>query len=121
MGIDRDDADGRRKARRQNWHFYHAPVAGIVCMHCELRHVDSLSVGMFLQTFLLGLTARGVGSCVQMLIAAFPEVVRETLDIPHQFDILCGVAIGYPVEGFPCNTLSIPRKPLEESVVFVDR
>jgi nitroreductase len=120
MGIARDDAEGRRKARRQNWHFYHAPVAGIVCMHRELGHVDSLGVGMFLQTFLLGLTARGLGSCVQMLIAAFPDVVRENLDIPDQYEILCGVAIGYPVEGFPCNTLSIPRKPIEESVLFVD-
>jgi nitroreductase len=121
MGIARDDTEGRRKAIRQNWHFYHAPVAGIVCMHRDLGHVDSLGVGMFLQTFLLGLTARGLGSCVQMLIAGFPDVIRENLDIPDQYEILCGVAIGYPVTEFACNNLAIPRKPVEESVVFVDR
>jgi nitroreductase len=121
LGIARDDVLARREARLHNYRFYHAPLAGIVCMHRELGHVDSLGVGMFLQTLLLGLTARGLGSCVQMLIAGFPDVVRENLDIPGQYDILCGVAIGYPVTDFPANNLNIARKPVEHSVVFLDR
>lgn len=121
LGITRDDADGRRQAIQLNWRFYHAPMAGIVCMNRELHHVDSLGVGMFLQTFLLGLTARGLGSCVQMLIAGFPHVVRDVLDIPDRFEILCGLAIGYPVADFPANNLDIARKPIDESVVFVDQ
>jgi nitroreductase len=121
LGIARDDTDGRRQAVQLNWRFYHAPMAGIVCMNRELQHVDSLGVGMFLQTFLLGLTARGLGSCVQMLIAGFPDVVRDVLAIPERYEILCGLAIGYPVEDFPANNLDIARKPIEESVVFVDR
>ncbi|MGB3481767.1 MAG: nitroreductase [Mycobacterium sp.] len=120
LGIARDDTEGRRNAVDFNWRFYNAPLAGIVCMNRELHHVDSLGVGMFLQTFLLGLTARGLGSCVQMLIAGFPHVVREALSIPDRYEILCGLAIGYPVEGFPANHLDVARKPLDESVVFVD-
>jgi nitroreductase len=121
LGIARDDAEGRRKARLRNWRFYDAPLAGIVCMHRELHHVDSLGVGMFLQTFLLALTARGVGSCVQMLIAGFPDVIHETLRIPGQYRVICGVAIGYPITDFPANKLNIARNPLEQNVVFVDR
>jgi nitroreductase len=89
-------------------------------MHRELHHVDSLGVGMFLQTFLLALTARRLGSCVQMLIAGFPDVIHETLDIPEHYKIICGVAIGYPVAEFPANNLNIARKPLEQNVMFVD-
>jgi nitroreductase len=96
-------------------------VAGIVCMHRELHHVDSLGVGMFLQTFLLALTARGLGSCVQMLIAGFPDVIRETVNIPEHYKIISGVAIGYPVADFPANNLNIARNPIEQNVVFVDR
>jgi nitroreductase len=121
QGIARDDTEGRRKARLRNYRFYDAPLAGVVCMHRELRHVDSLGVGMFLQTFLLALTERGLGSCVQMLIAGFPDVVRETLSIPDQYEILCGMAIGYPVTDFPTNNLDIARNPLEKNVVFLDR
>jgi nitroreductase len=121
QGIARDDTEGRHKARLRNWRFYDAPVAGIVCMHRELHHVDSLGVGMFLQTFLLALTARGLGSCVQMLIAGFPDVIRETVSIPEHYKIICGLAIGYPVADFPANNLNIARNPLEQNVVFVDR
>ncbi|MEZ0356209.1 nitroreductase [Mycobacterium sp. SA01] len=120
MGIARDDVDSRRRAVAFNWRFYNAPLAGIVCMNRELHHVDSLGVGMFLQTLLLGLTARGLGTCVQMLIAGYPDVVREELAIPDRYEILCGLAIGYPVEEFPSNNLDVPRKPLDECVVFID-
>ncbi|WP_237752821.1 nitroreductase family protein [Mycolicibacterium aromaticivorans] len=54
----------------------------------DLHHVDSLGVGMYLQTFILGLTARGLGTCVQMIIAGFPDVVRQALHIPPQYEIL---------------------------------
>lgn len=121
LGIARDDAEGRRIAVEFNWRFYIAPLAGIVCMNRELGYVDSLGVGMFLQTFLLGLTARGLGSCVQVLIAGFPHVIREVLAIPDRYEILCGLAIGYPVEDFPANNLDVSRKPVDESVVFVDQ
>lgn len=120
LGIARDDLDSRRKAVRLNWTFYNAPLAGIVCMNRELHHVDSLGVGMFLQTLLLGLTARGLGTCVQMLIAGFPDVVRAALGIPDRFEVLCGLAIGYPVEDLPANNLDVPRKSIDESVVFID-
>jgi nitroreductase len=119
LGIARSDTDGRRKARLRNWQFYDAPLAGIVCMHRELHHVDALGVGMFLQTFLLALTERGLGSCVQMLIAGFPDAVQETLNIPAQYEILCGLAIGYPVADFLVNDLNIGRIPLGQNVVFL--
>lgn len=121
LGIARDDVEGRRRAVHFNWRFYNAPLAGIVCMNRDLAHVDSLGVGMFLQTFLLGLTARGLGSCVQVLIAGFPEVIRDALGIPERYAILCGLAIGYPVEDFPANNLEVTRKPVDECVVFVDQ
>lgn len=33
MGVARDDSEGRWTAQLRNWDFFHAPVAGIVCMH----------------------------------------------------------------------------------------
>ena len=121
LGIARDDDAGRRKAIRLNWRFYDAPLAGIVCMPRHLHHVDSLGVGMYLQTFILGLTARGLGTCVQMLIAGFPDVVRNALGISERYEILCGLANGYPVEDFPANHLDVARKPIEDTVAFLDR
>jgi nitroreductase len=121
MGIARDDSEARRTARLRNWEFFRAPVAGVVCMHRELGLADSVGVGMFLQTLLLALTERGLGTCVQASIAHFPDVLRTELDIPDELTVLCGLAIGYPDPGFPANDLSVPRNPVEQNVVFLDR
>jgi len=120
MGITRDDSEGRRIAVLRNWEFFRAPLAGIVCMHRDLHYVDSLGVGMFLQTFLLALTAHGLGTCVQVSIAGYPEIVREQLSISDEYAILCGLAIGYPDPTFPANNLRTARNPIEHNVVFHD-
>ncbi|OBA61298.1 oxidoreductase [Mycobacterium sp. 1100029.7] len=120
MGIARDDQEARRTAVLRNWEFFHAPLAGVVCMHHELGLVDSLGVGMFLQTLVLALTARGLGSCVQVAIAGYPEVLREQLGIPVELTILCGLSVGYPDPDFPANHIRLGRDTVEQKVTFVD-
>jgi nitroreductase len=121
MGIDRHDTEARRLAVLRNWDFFGAPLAAVVCMHRDLGLVDSLGVGMFLQTFLLALTARGIGSCVQVSIAGYPDVIREQLEIGDEHRILCGMSIGYPDPDFAANGLHVPRNPLDRNIRFVDR
>jgi nitroreductase len=120
MGIARDDVEGRQTAVLRNWEFFRAPLGGVVCMHRELGLVDSMGVGMFLQTMLLALTARGLGTCVQVSIAGYPEIVREELDIPPELTILCGLAIGYPDPDFPANNIRVGRDDVDKHVVFVE-
>jgi nitroreductase len=120
MGVARHDAEARRIAVLRNWEFFRAPLAGIVCMHRDLDYVDAVGVGLFLQTLLLALTARGLGTCVQVSIAGYPDIVREQLGIGDEMRILTGLAIGYPDPTFPANNLRIPRNAVEQNVVFVD-
>ncbi len=120
MGVPRHDADARRVAVLRNWEFFRAPLGAIVCMHRDLDFVDALGVGAFLQTFMLALTARGIGSCVQVSIAGYPEVIREQLGIAEEMRILCGISIGYADPDFPANALQVPRSPLEHNVTFID-
>jgi nitroreductase len=120
MGIAREDKEARVAAEMRNFEFFRAPLAGIVCMHRDLGPPDALSVGMFLQTLLLALTARGLGTCVEVSIAGYPEVVRAQLSIPAELSILCGLAVGYPDPDLPCNKLHIGRQAIEKNVVFLD-
>jgi nitroreductase len=120
MGVPRHDTEARRVAVLRNWEFFRAPLGAIVCMHRDLDYVDALGVGMFLQTFMLALTARGIGSCVQVSIAGYPDVIREQLGVVEDLRILCGLSIGYPDPDFPGNNLHTPRSPLEHNMVFVD-
>ena len=120
MGIAREDKAGHDAAVLRNWEFFGAPLAGIVCMHRDLGLVDALGVGMFMQTLLLALTARGLGTCVEVSIAGYPEIIRSQLAIPPELSILCGLAIGYPDPDFSANRLHIGRDPIANNVVFVD-
>jgi nitroreductase len=120
MGISRHDAEARRIAVLRNWEFFRAPLGGVVCMHRDLDYVDCMGVGMFLQTLLLALTARGLATCVQVSIAGYPETVRAQLGIPDEMRVLCGLAIGYADSEFPANALRVRRNPVDENVVFID-
>ena len=120
MGISRHDKEGRRLAQLRNWEFFRAPVGAVVCMHRDLGPVDGVAVGMFLQTLVLALTERGLGTCVQVSIAAYPEILRAHLGIPEELTVLCGLSIGYPDPAFPANDLVTPRNPVESNVVFLD-
>lgn len=104
----------------RNWEFFRAPLAGIVCLHRDLHYVDSVGVGMFLQTFLLALTARGLGTCVQVSTAGYPEIVREQLNIPQEYVILSGLAIGYPDPTFTANNPRTERNSIDHNIVFHD-
>lgn len=118
-GIARDDAEARRFAQLRNWEFFGAPVGAIVCMNRDLRGAEAVSVGMYLQTFLLALTEESVGSCVQIAIAGYPEVVRREVGIPEDMEIICGVAIGYEDAEANVNKVRSPREAVEKTTVWV--
>jgi nitroreductase len=120
MGIPITDKADHQAAVLRNWQFFRAPVAAVVCMHRDLGPVDAVGVGMFLQTLLLALTERGLGSCVEVSIAGYPEIVRAQLSIPSELSILCGLAVGYPDPDFPANRIDVAREPVKENVVFLD-
>lgn len=120
MGIAREDKEGRRAAVLRNYEFFGAPAVAIICMHRDLGVADSLGVGMWLQTFVLALTARGLATCCQVSLAAYPDVLRAELNIPAELSIICGVAIGYEDPTFPANSLHIGRAALQNNVVILD-
>ena len=60
---------------------------------------------------MLGLTARELGTCVEVSVVGYPDVVRTELNIPPELTIICGVAVGYPDPDFPANKLRIGRDP----------
>lgn len=120
MGIARENKAARAVAVLRNFEFFGAPLVGIACIHRDLGPADALSVGMFLQTLVLVLTARGLGTCVAASVAGYPEILRAELGIPDALSILCGVAIGYVDPDFPANQLNVGRDAVEEHVVFRD-
>jgi nitroreductase len=118
MGIARDDGAGRLRAHLRNFELFDAPQVAIVCMKKSFGIGVALDVGMWVQTFMLALWSRGVGSCAQASLRLYPSIIKEILAIPEDLEILCGVSFGYEDVTVPANQTRQPREPLSTQVHF---
>ncbi len=120
MGIERGDHAGRATAMLRNFELFDAPHVAIVCMQKSFGVGVALDVGMWVQTFMLALWARGVASCAQASLRQYPQIIRPVLKIPDDLRILCGVSFGYEDPAVPANRTRQQRAALEENVVFME-
>jgi len=120
MGIAREDTAGRKAAVLHNYDFFGAPVVAIVCMNKLLGSVDSMGVGMYLQTLMLGLTERGLQSCVEVSVAGYPEILKRELGIGEEMEVLCGLAIGYEDTNFKGNYQRIGRDSVDATTKWLE-
>ncbi|KAM0139650.1 hypothetical protein ACHAO1_002709 [Botrytis cinerea] len=120
VGIPRSDSKARNAAVLRNYRFFDAPVGAIVCIDKTLTSADRVSVGMWLQSWLLALTERGVGSCVQVCQTGYPELVRRECGITDDLEILVAVSIGYEDPDFKANGLRPARDESKKHVTFME-
>jgi len=118
MGIERGDRAGRLKASLRNFEFFDAPHVAYICMARSFGIGVALDVGMYVQTLMLAMQSRGISSCAQAALRAFPELVAEHLGIPDDEQILCGLSFGYEDPEVPANQTRQPRDPISSNVVF---
>ncbi len=102
----------------RNFDFFGAPPAAIISIHCDLGPVDALSVDMYMyiQTLLFGLTDRGLGTCVEALVAGCPDILGKEVGIALDLSILCRLAIGYSETSFPANLMDLSCEAVEKNV-----
>lgn len=113
------DSASRRAAVLRMFEFFDAPVAAVVCVDQELGRPDALSVGMYLQTLLLALTAQGVGSCAEVAVAGYADLIKQQVGIPDNLAVICGLAIGYEDPGHLVNQIRPERLPASETTVMI--
>jgi hypothetical protein len=99
MLIPRSNTAARIAAVARNFQFFDAPVELIVCMDRFLNHVDSLSIGMYLEALVLRLTEMGVGSCLQVSISGYAEVVKRELGLVRRWRLFVGWLLGLRTRG----------------------
>jgi nitroreductase len=120
MGIERGDRVGRFQANLRNFQFFDAPHVAYVCMSKRFGIGVALDVGMYVQTLMLVMHSRGIGSCAQASLRAFPKLVAAHLGIPDEEQILCGLSFGYEDPDVAANQARQPRDPISANVFFRD-
>lgn len=97
LGIAREDYKKRRSVSAQNLHLHGAPHVAFLFMPEVGDSVRVASdVGMFAQTFLLSLTARGLAGVPQTSLGMFADTVRRELGISAESKLLFGISFGWP-------------------------
>ncbi|WP_150251616.1 nitroreductase [Nocardiopsis deserti] len=121
LGVERSDTRGRREAALRNLEFFDAPHVALLFMP---RFGDGVrvagDVGMYAQTFLLALEARGLAGIPQTMLGSYADVVRESLGVEPQMKLLFGISFGLADPEGPASEYRMGRAPLAESVVLHD-
>jgi nitroreductase len=119
-GIARDDKAGRRAHLRDNFRFYGAPVALIFHLPSNAAPGTFLEMGFYVQNVMLGLVARGLGSCPQASVTGYSDAIRAHLGLGQDRLIVCGMSVGYPDEAAPVNRFAPERAPLSDSTQWFE-
>jgi len=118
MGIGRDDKPGRNRALLRNFELFDAPHVAFLGMNKQFKEPVSLDLGIYLQTLMLAMTARGIACCPQGSMRSYPDIVRHEFGISQEIGILVGLSFGYEDSSVAANRTRIDRSPLAENVVF---
>lgn len=118
LGIPREE-----KAKRQTWFlrnfsFFDAPAVAFFTLPESFGLREACDLGMFAQTVMLGITARGLGSCPQTALGFMAHVIKPALNIPEDQKLLFGLSFGYPDDEDPANKAVTDRARLEDVVRF---
>ena len=120
MGIGRDDKPGRSRALLRNFELFDAPHVAFLGMNKQFKEPVALDLGIYLQTLMLAMTARGISCCPQGSMRSYPDIVRHEFGISQEIGILVGLSFGYEDPSVAANRTRIARSPLGENVVFKD-
>jgi nitroreductase len=118
MGVARSDTVGRKLAYVRNHAFFDAPHAVLIFMPEPFDTREATDLGMYAQTLMLALTARGIASCAQGALGLFPDIVREQLEIPGSYKLLFGISFGYEDDDVKANTTRVDRAGIDDVVRF---
>jgi nitroreductase len=119
LGIGRDDKEGRRQQFAHNGDFFGAPAALFCFVDRQMGPPQWSDLGMFLQTFMLLATERGLATCAQEFWSIRHAAVRAFVGAPEEEMLFCGMSIGHPDQAAPINSLRSERMPVDEWARFV--
>jgi nitroreductase len=113
FGVKRGDREARDKQWGKNYSFFGAPVEMFIYIHKSLHVYAASDAGLMMENLMLSAHGHGLGTCAQGAVNIWDDVVRKEFDIPKNYRLLCGMAIGYPSDS-PVNSFRAHRIGADE-------
>lgn len=119
LNVPREDKMGRLMQFARNFRAFDAPVLMLVHTPRYMGPPQWSDMGMWLQSIMLLLREAGLDSCAQEAWAVYASTIYQSVPIPTDNILFCGLAIGYRDPADPVNNFPVDRAPLGESVQFL--
>ncbi|HMN79102.1 MAG TPA: nitroreductase [Burkholderiaceae bacterium] len=113
IGVAREDKAGRLRQFAKNGEFFGAPVGLFFFLDRKLGPPQWSDVGMYMQTLMLLAVERGLATCAQEFWSVYNRTVSQFVGASDELMLFSGMALGYPDESAPINTLRTRRDPFE--------
>jgi nitroreductase len=117
FGVARGDRSARDQQWARNYSFFGAPVELFIYVHKSLHIYAASDAGLMMQNLMLSAHAHGLGTCAQGAVAVWDDVVRKEFEVPKDYRLLCGIALGYPsdstVNDFKANRIDVEELTLK--------
>ena len=116
LGIDTSDQKRIRESQLRNFEFYGAPCVLFIGLDMSLTPWSIFDLGVFTAGLLLAIHDQGLGAVPQAASMAYPDIVRKTLKIPSNINVILSVPMGYPDKKAPVNSYESLRRGQDEFV-----
>lgn len=114
IDIPRENKAARLEQMAKNGVFFGAPVGVIVLVDERMGYAQWVDLGIYLQSFMLLATERGMATCPQGYWRRFRDTVERVLEVPAPYRVAYGIALGYEDTSAPINELHADRAPFGE-------
>lgn len=118
VGIERGDRGGYARQTLENFRLFGAPHHAVLTSDPGLGTYGAVDVGGYAQLLLLCLQSLGIAAIAQAAVSQYSALLKDTLDIPRERLVVCGISFGYEDTAHPVNGFRTPRAGLSEVVAF---
>ncbi len=115
-----ESEEGLEKLKKASKYTFNSKTVLVVCYNTnaswhrryDMKDHGNIDASIVAENMVLEATALGIGSCY--VCALKPDALKEELEIPEEYEVVCMLPLGYPKELKPHNS----RKPLKDIIIY---
>jgi nitroreductase len=116
--VPREDRAGRYRQYARNFEFFGAPVGLLLSIDRSMGPPQWSDLGGYIQTVMLLARGYGLHTCGQEAWTHWHKTVYSLLDLPPNYILFCGLALGHADPDAAVNQWRSPREPLDAFASF---
>ncbi len=118
LGIERQDKKARMEQMFKNFEIFGAPSAIFIFMEKGLEFWSTLDLGILVSHIMIAARSVGLETVAQASLAAYPDTIRQELNMGDNWQLALGMAIGYANPTEKVNQFHSVREPIDEITKF---